>query len=100
MSVQQPAARRRMIPWRLAIEPRLQEVPRWMPPLVSLGAIVAALIVGGIILAVVGGNPFHIYAHIARASFGNLGVFSDTLVKATPLILIGLACSQIGRAHV
>ena len=97
MSVQQTAARRRLIPWRLVIEPRLQEVPRWMPPLVSLGAIVAALIVGGIILAVVGGNPFQIYAHIARASFGNLGVFSDTLVKATPLILIGLACSLAFR---
>jgi simple sugar transport system permease protein len=97
MSVQQTAARRRLIPWRLVIEPRLQAVPRWMPPLVSLGAICAALIVGGIILAAVGGNPFRIYAHIARASFGSLGVFSDTLVKATPLILIGLACSLAFR---
>jgi simple sugar transport system permease protein len=81
----------------LAIEPRLEQVPRWMPPLVSLGAIVAALIVGGVILAVVGGNPFLIYAHIAGASFGSLGVFSDTLVKATPLILLGLACSLAFR---
>jgi simple sugar transport system permease protein len=97
MSVQQTAARRRLIPWRVVIEPRLQEVPRWMPPLVSLGAILAALVVGGIILAIVGGNPFAIYAHIARASFGSLGVFSDTLVKATPLILIGLACSLAFR---
>ena len=64
-----------------------------MPPLVSLGAIAAALVIGGVILAIVGGNPFLTYAHIARASFGSLGVLSDTLVKATPLILIGLACS-------
>jgi ABC-type uncharacterized transport system permease subunit len=93
MSVQQNTAHRRFIPWRLTIEPRLRQVPRWMPPLISLGAIVLALILGGIILAIVGGNPFFIYAHIARASFGSLGVFSDTLVKATPLILLGLACS-------
>ena len=55
MSIQQTTARKRLIPWRLVIEPRLEEVPRWMPSLVSLGAIVAALIVGGIILAIVGG---------------------------------------------
>ena len=51
MSIQQTTARRRLIPWRLVIEPRLQEVPRWMPPLVSLGAIVAALIVGAMVLS-------------------------------------------------
>jgi simple sugar transport system permease protein len=85
--------RRRLVPFRLTFEPRLEQVPRWMPPLISLGAIAAALVVGGVVLALVGGNPFLIYAHIAQASFGSLGVFSDTLVKATPLILLGLACS-------
>jgi ABC-type uncharacterized transport system permease subunit len=93
MTAEATTGKQRLIPYRLAIEPRLREVPRWMPPLISLGAIVAALIVGGVILALVGGNPFLIYAHIAQASFGSLGVFSDTLVKATPLILLGLACS-------
>ena len=81
------------IPYRIAMEPRLEPVPAWMPPLISLGAVAAALVLGGVILALVGGNPFSTYAHIARASFGSLGVFSDTLVKATPLILVGLACS-------
>jgi simple sugar transport system permease protein len=32
------------------------------------------------------------YIHIARASFGNLGVISDTIVKATPILLTSLAC--------
>ena len=67
MSVQQTVARR-LTPWRLMIEPRLEQVPRWMPPLISLGAVVAALVVGGVILALVGGNPFLIYAHIAQDS--------------------------------
>jgi ABC-type uncharacterized transport system permease subunit len=89
--------RRAQIPYRLAMEPRLEQVPSWLPPLVSLGAIVVALIIGGVILAIVGGNPFSAYAHIAVASFGSLGVFSDTLVKATPLILVGLACSLAFR---
>jgi simple sugar transport system permease protein len=68
-------------------------VPRWLPLLVSLGAIVVALLLGALVLALVGGNPWAAYAHIARAAFGDIGVFSDTLVKATPLILTGLACT-------
>ena len=65
----------------------------WFPAAVSLGAIVVALILGGIIIAFVGGNPLLSYAHIARASFGDVGVLSDTIVKATPIILAALACS-------
>ena len=72
-------------------------MPRWLPLTVSIGAILVALILGGIVLAIVGGNPFRAYAHIARASFGSVGVFSDTLVKATPLILTGLACTVAFR---
>jgi ABC-type uncharacterized transport system permease subunit len=41
----------------------------------------------------VGGDPPLSYAHIARASFGDVGVLSDTIVKATPIILAALACS-------
>jgi ABC-type uncharacterized transport system permease subunit len=81
----------------MRIEPRIEEVPRWLPLTVSLGAILVALILGGIVLALVGGNPFRAYAHIAMASFGSLGVFSDTLVKATPLLFTGLACTVAFR---
>ncbi|MBL7202180.1 MAG: ABC transporter permease [Anaerolineae bacterium] len=81
------------LPYRLTMEPRLEEVPRWMSPLVSLAGVAVALVLGGVVLILVGGDPFRTYAHIARTSFGSLGVFSDTLVKATPLLLLGLACS-------
>jgi simple sugar transport system permease protein len=97
MTVEVTTGRRSWLPYRLVMEPRLKEVPRWMSPLVSLGAIVVALIMGGVILVAVGGDPFATYAHIARASFGSLGVFSDTLVKAAPLILVGLACTLAFR---
>jgi simple sugar transport system permease protein len=79
--------------FRIKLEPRLQEPPRWYPVAVSLGAILIALILGGIVIAFAGGDPFLSYAHIARASFGNLGVISDTLVKATPILMTSLACS-------
>ncbi len=88
---------RKRFPWRIWLEPRLDEPPRWFPPLLSFGAIVLALFFGGIVITFSGGDPFRSYAHIARASFGSLGVFSDTIVKATPLILVGLACSVAFR---
>ena len=97
-SAEAPTARRGIkLPFQVRVEPRIEQVPRWMPPVVSVGAIIVALILGGIILAIVGGNPFLAYGHIARASFGNWGVISDTLVKATPLILVGLACTLAFR---
>ncbi|MGD8466514.1 MAG: ABC transporter permease [Anaerolineae bacterium] len=68
-----------------------------MPITISVGAVVVALVLGGVVLALVGGNPFRAYLHIAQASFGSLGVFSDTLVKATPLLLTGLACTVAFR---
>ena len=85
--------RKNLFPYSIRFEQRLIEPPRWYPVAVSLGAILFALIVGGLVITVAGGDPIRSYAHIARASFGSLGVFSDTLVKATPLILVGLACS-------
>ena len=88
-----PQPRTRTGSFRIKLEPRLQEPPRWYPLVVSLGAILIALILGGILISFAGGNPFLSYAHIARASFGNIGVVSDTLVKATPIIMTALACS-------
>lgn len=88
-----PVAQKKKFPYRIQIEQRLTEVPRWFPAAISIGAIVVALLFGAIVIVFAGGDPWRSYAHIARASFGSLGVFSDTLVKATPLILVGLACS-------
>jgi simple sugar transport system permease protein len=79
-------------PVELQIEPRLDS-PHWLAPLVSFVAVVLALVIGAVILAIIGGDPFRAYAHIAGAAFGSLGVFSDTLVKATPLIFTGTACA-------
>jgi simple sugar transport system permease protein len=93
-NVSEPAARRRpTLPFKIEFEPRLA-VPRWLPITVSVGAIVVALIFGAIALRLAGvANPFAAYGSIARELFGNWGGISDVLVQATPLILVGLACS-------
>lgn len=77
---------------RLSLEPRLAE-PRWLSAVATAGAVVVALIAGGVVLAIAGGDPIRSYVHIFNAAFGSIGVLSDTLVKATPLILTGLACA-------
>jgi simple sugar transport system permease protein len=83
-------------PFRIVIEPRM-EMPRWLSPAVSVGAVLLALVMGGIVIQLAGGNPVESYIHIFKAAFGDTGVFSDTLVKATPLILTGLACTLAFR---
>jgi ABC-type uncharacterized transport system permease subunit len=83
--------------YRIRLEPRLTEPPRWYPALVSFGAIVVALILGGVVILFVGGDPIASYIHIAKASFGEIGVLSDTIVKATPILLTALACAVAFR---
>lgn len=78
------------LPFKMRLEPRLEQ-PGWLSGLISLGAVIVALILGGIVLLLVGGSPLRAYAFMVRAAFGDIGVFSDTLTKATPLILTGLA---------
>jgi len=84
---------KKRFPFQVKLEPRIVDVPKWYPAVLSLCAVIVALLIGAVILAISGGNPWLTYAHIARASFGSIGVFSDTLVKAIPLIFVGLACS-------
>lgn len=80
-------------PYKIQIEPRLVEAPGWISVLLVIASIVLALLVGAVLIALGGGDPVKAYIHIGKSSFGSLGVFSDTLVKAIPLMLVGLACS-------
>ena len=85
------------MPYKIKIEPRLENPPGWFSPLLSLSAVIFALLIGALVIKLGGGSPWAAYTHIARYSFGSIGVLSDTLVKATPLILVGLACSLAFR---
>jgi ABC-type uncharacterized transport system permease subunit len=89
--------RARLPALKIRIEPRLDEPPAWFPVVLSLVAIIVALIMGGIVISAAGGDPIRSYVHIANASFGSIGVLSDTIVKATPILLASLACSVAFR---
>jgi len=92
MTVSEPAIRKRGLPFTVRIERRLG-VPRWMPPTISVLAVLLAFVIGGVVIQLAGGQPIKAYQHIFEAAFGSVGVLNDTLVKATPLILTGLACA-------
>jgi ABC-type uncharacterized transport system permease subunit len=97
-----PAATPRRLSIRSPVEVRLErrlDVPRWLSPALTLGAIAFALLVSAVIIAIVGGDPVKTYLHILSAAFGEPGVISDTLVTATPLILTGVACALAFRMH-
>ncbi len=65
----------------------LAESPIWVPLL----AILTAMIVGGIVIALTGGNPFAAYAGLLQGALGSKKALSETAVWATPYIFAGLA---------
>jgi simple sugar transport system permease protein len=62
-----------------------------------LAAVIAAFIVGGIIVLLIGDNPFVTFYHLIGNSFGSLNDLGYTLFIATPLIFTGLAVAVAFR---
>jgi simple sugar transport system permease protein len=58
---------------------------------------VLALVVGGVLLSLVGANAWVVYQKMAVLAFGSLYGWSDTTIKATPLILAGLGVAAAFR---
>ena len=101
--------------YRLRIE-TLSDNPGWMGGVSSVLGVILALIVGGFLLKAAGAqDPIGTYREIFKEGFGTfadwragitalltggdcpkgllcLGPLSDTLVKASPILLTGLAC--------
>ncbi len=59
--------------------------------LVPLLAVVTAVILGGIIILLTGGDPFTAYRGLVEGAFGTRKALSETAVWATPYIFTGLA---------
>ena len=60
-------------------------------------AVIAAFVVGGVIVLLIGDNPFVTYYHMIGNSFGSLNDIGYTLFIATPLIFTGLAVAVAFR---
>ncbi len=81
---------------RLYFERRLAE-PRWLRLLSPIILVAVALLIGALLLTLTGANPWRIYARMATTAFGSAYGWSDTTIKATPLILAGLGVALAFR---
>ncbi len=68
--------------------------------LVPVTALVAALAVGGVLIALEGAQPLAVYGEVVRGVFIAPRGMSDTATSATPLVLIGLGYALAYRARV
>tara|TARA_B100000029_G_scaffold71726_1_gene63621 strand:+ start:11087 stop:12181 length:1095 start_codon:yes stop_codon:yes gene_type:complete len=83
---------------RIVIENRI-DAPRVIVVLVPIASVAMALVFGGILMSIVGADPIETYAAMAEGAFGSpeqwkVGQYysiTETLVKAIPLMLTGLA---------
>lgn len=81
---------------RIRIERRTQQ-PLWLNIASPLILITASLLVGALLLRLTGANPWYVYRTMANLAFGSAYAWSDTTIKATPLILAGLGVSVAFR---
>lgn len=81
------------LPFTLTFEKRVEDIPKWLPAATTVGSVIIAFIVAGLILKLIGGQPLVAAKFFFDAAFGSWPVLSDTMVKATPLIMVGLACA-------
>ena len=61
-------------------------------------AVFTALVLGGLLILVTGGDPLLAYGGLWEGSFGRVASVSETLVWATPYIFAGLAVALAFKA--
>ncbi|MEJ2757473.1 MAG: ABC transporter permease, partial [Anaerolineales bacterium] len=68
--------------------------------LLPVFAVLAALAVGAVMLIALGADPFEAFAALIDGAFGSSNALADTVVKATPLLLVGLGICISFRGNV
>jgi len=79
---------------------RRSEVPITLVLAAPLAAILASLVLCAGLIAAAGVNPLAAYAELLRGAIGSRLSLTETLTRATPLILTGLAAAVAFRARV
>ncbi len=93
---------------RSAVQPAARSTTalfqRWIPRLIAIlspiAAIALALAISAILLLASGYSPARAYSVMWNGAFGDLRTFSEVLIKATPLILIGSGLAVAFRCSI
>ncbi|WP_174733446.1 ABC transporter permease [Mesobacillus harenae] len=86
----------RSLPFRIEYDPHKKSGGWWIP-LLSIGA---ALAICALFIALNGMNPAVVYGKMLQGAFGSSFGFSETLVKAIPLLLCGLGVAIAYRISI
>jgi ABC-type uncharacterized transport system permease subunit len=86
-------------PLGLRLERRLT-LPPWLPVLVPVASMLAALVICAVILLITGHDPISTYSTLFNQGYVGQGALSNMLVTATPLIFTGLAAAAAFRMQV
>ncbi|WP_318502387.1 ABC transporter permease [Bacillus sp. T3] len=86
----------RFTPFRLVFDPHKKSNSWWVP----IVSILFALVVCAVFIASNGINPFVVYTKMVQGAFGSSFGISETLVKATPLLLCGLGIAIAYRISI
>jgi len=70
----------------------------WLAVLAPVAAALFAMLLAAIPLMAAGQNPITAYGLMFKGAFGGMFAFTETLTRATPLILTGLAAAVAFRA--
>ncbi|GIK75811.1 MAG: ABC transporter permease [Chloroflexota bacterium] len=63
---------------------------RFLELALPIAAVLIAFAIGGVLLALLGANPFEAYWVLISGAFGSVGGLASTLTKMTPLLLVAL----------
>jgi len=75
-------------------------ISKLIDTLLPIFAALAALAFGALMLLILGANPFEAFGALVDGAFGSSNALADTVVKATPLLLIGLGICISFRGNV
>ncbi|NPV76101.1 MAG: ABC transporter permease [Anaerolineae bacterium] len=76
------------------------QMGKWVRPFFTQVLIVLlAFVLGGFVILGIGADPIAAYAALIKSAFGNVNSIAETLVKACPLLLAGLAITLAFRAE-
>ncbi len=81
----------------LTLEAAKKPMKLFREALYPMIAVVVSFIIGGIIIVIIGDNPFNAFWIFLESSFGSVKGITETLYYATPLIFTGLAVAVAFR---
>ncbi|MBM3135478.1 MAG: ABC transporter permease, partial [Chloroflexi bacterium] len=79
---------------------KVRNNPIFISALIPLGAMVVALLIGAVMLLFLRAHPLQAYAALIGGALGDVSGLTQSAVKATPLLLVGLGIVIAFRASV